>query len=129
MALPASPSTRPAATISALKPRSLIEADIPLDMPLSKCSELSVARALLKHQVALPLPDTYAPGNLPAPNGDMVVVGTRVQTLSKKKACLWVRFVSPPSLLDREIQLYPRSLEPKSGAGKGADFSLSLIHI
>ena len=120
----ASPLTRPDPTISAPKPRPLIDADIPLDVPLSQCSEISVARALLKHQVAIPLPDTYAPGNLPAPNGDMVVVGTRVQTLSKKKACLWVRFVSPPSLLGREIQLYPRSLEPKSGAGKGADFSI-----
>jgi hypothetical protein len=54
----------------------------------------------------------------------MIVIGTRVQRLSKLKSALWVRFLSPPSYKDKKLQLYPRSLEPHKGPGQGQDFSL-----
>ncbi len=49
----------------------------------------------------------------------MIVIGTRVQRLSKLKSALWVRFLSPPSYKDKKIQLYPRSLEHHKGPGQG----------
>ena len=57
----------------------------------------------------------------------MVVVGVRAQNVSSKKACLWVRFISPPSLLGEQMQLYPKSFEPKKGFGQGEDFSLLTV--
>jgi hypothetical protein len=43
---------------------------------------------------------------------------------SKLKSVLWVRFLSPPRYKDKQLQLYPRSLEPQKGPGQGQDFSL-----
>ena len=73
--------------------------DIALDTPLEDHPELALARALLKHNVPIQLPISYAPPLgplLPPPDGDMVFVGMRAQKLSNKKACPWVRLISPP---------------------------------
>ena len=43
---------------------------------------------------------------------------------TREKATLWVEFLSPPSHAGKQIQLYPKSLEPKNGPAQGADFSL-----
>ena len=58
------------------------------------------------------------------PDGDIVVVGEKVIKMSKHKAVLLVRFISPPSYGGHKIQLYPKSLEPSRGQGQGADLSL-----
>ena len=97
--------------------------EIALDTPLADYSELALARALLKHNVPIQLTISYAPPHLSPPDGDMVIVGVRSQKLSSKKACLWVRFISPPSLLGEQIQLYPK-IEPKKGSAQGQEFSL-----
>ena len=111
------------------KVRSSTSADeIPLDTPLADYPELALARALLKHNVPIQLPISYAPPHLSPPDGDMVVVDVRAQKLSIKKACLWVRFISPPFLLGEHIQLYPKSFEPKKGSGQGRDFSRLRSH-
>jgi hypothetical protein len=54
----------------------------------------------------------------------MVVVAVRAQKQSSSKAVVWVKFLSPPSHVGKQIQLYPKSLEPKNGPAKGQDFSL-----
>jgi hypothetical protein len=54
----------------------------------------------------------------------MVVVTVRAQKQSSTKALVWVKFLSPPSHVGTQIQLYPKSLEPKNGPAKGRDFSL-----
>ena len=40
------------------------------------------------------------------------------------KATVWVEFISPPSHVGKQIQLYPKIFEPKHGPAQGADFSL-----
>ncbi len=54
----------------------------------------------------------------------MVVVAVRAQKQSSTKAFVWVKFLSPPSHVGTQIQLYPKSLEPKNGPAQGRDFSL-----
>jgi hypothetical protein len=70
------------------------------------------------------LPQFYSPPDLPIPKGKMVVVAIRAQKQSSSKAVVWVKFLSPPSHVGKQIQLYPKSLEPKNGPAKGQDFSL-----
>ena len=101
-----------------------LRAGSPLDMPFTQMSELDLARALLKHNYPIVLPTRYAPFDKPTPEGKMVVVGVKAQKTSATKAVLWVRFTSPPSYVGHQIQLYPKSLEPKNGPAKGADFSI-----
>ncbi len=67
---------------------------------------------------------SYSPPDLPLQVGDMVVVATRAEKQSSNKAVVWVKFLSPPSHVDKQVQLYPKSLEPKDGSAKGQDFSL-----
>jgi hypothetical protein len=40
-----------------------------------------------------------------------------------------VEFLSPPSNVGKQIQLYPKSLEPKNGPAQGADFSLLTVEL
>ena len=61
---------------------------------------------------------------MPTPKGDMTVVAVKAQKETRDKAIVWVEFISPPSHIGKQIQLYPKSLEPKNGPAKGADFSL-----
>jgi hypothetical protein len=48
----------------------------------------------------------------------------KAQKQTREKATVWVEFLSPPSHAGKQIQLYPKSLEPKNGPAQGADFSL-----
>ena len=61
---------------------------------------------------------------MPTPKGEMVVVAVKAQKQTRDKATVWVEFLSPPSHVGKQIQLYPKSLEPKNGPAQGADFSL-----
>jgi hypothetical protein len=54
----------------------------------------------------------------------MIAVGYKTQRLTTKKSALWVRFTSPPEFVGRNIQLYPKSLEPQHGPARGDDFSI-----
>jgi hypothetical protein len=59
----------------------------------------------------------------------MIAVGYKTQRLTTTKSALWVRFTSPPEFVGRNIQLYPKSLEPQHGPARGADFSiLNALH-
>ena len=54
----------------------------------------------------------------------MRVIGVGTEKLTKTKAVLIVKFLTPPSLKDSTMQMYCTSLEPKRGLGQGADFSV-----
>jgi len=54
----------------------------------------------------------------------MRVVGVKAKKISLKKAVLIVKFISPPSLKNVQIQLVCTSLEPKSRQEQGADLSI-----
>jgi len=54
----------------------------------------------------------------------MRVVGVDAFKLTKFKAVLIVKFLSPQSLRDTTMQMYCTSLEPKRGLGQGADLSV-----
>ena len=119
--LPADPSVPPVTSAPATPP--LPPASI-FDQPFSSMTESELATAFLNNNVAFVLPSQYRPPNFPPPEAEMIVIGTRVQRLSKLKSSLWVRFLSPPSYKDKKLQLYPRSLELHKGPGQGQDFSL-----
>jgi hypothetical protein len=91
---------------------------------LSEMHELDLARDFVRYKYPVTLPKHYTPPDLPSPKGDMVVVAMKAQRETKDKAVVWVEFLSPPSHVGRQIQLYPRSLERKRGLAQGADFSL-----
>ena len=93
-------------------------------MLISEMHELDLARDFVRYKYPVTLPKHYNPPDMPSPKGDMVVVGMKAQRETKDKAVVWVEFLSPPSHIGRQIQLYPRSLERKRGLAKGADFSL-----
>ena len=120
--LPAAPSVPTAVPITALpKPPPPVSI---FDQSFSSMTESQLAAVFLNNNVAFVLPSQYRPPDFPPPEADMIVIGTRVQRLSKLKSALWVRFLSPPSYKDKKLQLYPRSLEPHKGPGQGQDFSL-----
>jgi hypothetical protein len=121
--LPPLPSPQPVLAPQRLIPQPTGSSNT-LDIPFTEMSELDLARALLKHNYPFALPARYAPFDKPAPEGRMVVVGVKAQKTSATKAVLWVRFTAPPSYVGHQIQLYPKSLEPKNGPVKGADFSI-----
>ena len=54
----------------------------------------------------------------------MRVVSVKATPISKTKAVLIVKFLSPPSLKDKKIQLFYTSHEPMRSVGKGEDFSI-----
>jgi hypothetical protein len=91
-------------------------------------TESQLAITFLNNNVAFVLPCQYYPPTFEPPEAEMIVIGTCVQRLSKMKSTLWVRFrdsfLSPPSYKDKNLQLYPHSLEPHKGSGQGQDFSL-----
>jgi hypothetical protein len=94
------------------------------DQTLRDTPELELAREFVKLSYPITLPVSYSPPDLPPPKGEMVVVATSAQKHSSSKAVVWVKFLSPPSHVGKQIQLYPKSLEPKNGPAKGQDFSL-----
>ena len=54
----------------------------------------------------------------------MRVVGVDALKVTKSKAVIIVKFLSPQSLRDTTMQMYCTSLEPKRGLGQGADLSV-----
>ena len=94
------------------------------DPTLRETPELELAREFVRLSYPVTLPAFYSPPDLPTPKGKMVVVAVRAQKQSSSKAEVWVKFLSPPSHVGKQIQLYPKSLEPKNGPAKGQDFSL-----
>ena len=108
-------------TSKARGPKSI---NMDLDSILQDQHEHELAKAFLKYSLPIVLPLRYKPPNMSNPEGEMVVVGVKVQKLSSQKSALWVRFTSPPSYLGHQIQLYPKSCEPKKGSAQGADFSI-----
>lgn len=106
------------------KSRTPKYSSIHLDTILKDQPEHELAKVFLQHNLPIVLPPHYQPGNMSKPEGEMVVVGVKVQKLSSTKSTLWVRFTSPPSYLGHQIQLYPKSFEPKRGSTAGADFSI-----
>ena len=99
-------------------------ASMDLDSILQDQPEHELAKAFLKYSLPIVLPFRYKPQNMSNPEGEMVVVGVKVQKLSSQKSALWVRFTSPPSYLGHQIQLYPKSCELNKGSAQGADFSI-----
>ena len=103
------------------------EAGIDLHANLVDYTELEIAKALARHSVEIGLPNHYAPNQLftvRVPEGNMRVVGVKTKKISLKKAVLIVKFISPPSLKNVQIQLFCTSLEPKTKQGQGADLSI-----
>ena len=54
----------------------------------------------------------------------MRVIGVDTKKLTKTKAVLIVKFLTPQSLKDSTMQMYCTSLEPQRGLGQGADLSI-----
>jgi len=63
------------------------------------------------------MPKRYAP-NHAVPEGKMRVVGIKAKKISSTKAVLIVKFISPPSLKNVQIQMFCTSLEPDTSKGK-----------
>ena len=95
-----------------------------IDIPMSEMPELSLAHAFVTHKFPVTLPVHYNPAGMPTPKGEMIVIAVKAQKQTREKATVWVEFLSPPSHAGKQIQLYPKSLEPKHGPAQGADFSL-----
>jgi hypothetical protein len=104
--------------------RAIARTNDDLDIPISEMHELSLAHAFVARKFPVTLPAHYNPVGMPTPKGDMVVVAVKAQKQTSEKATVWVEFLSPPSHAGKQIQLYPKSLEPQNGPAQGADFSL-----
>jgi hypothetical protein len=115
-------SKKGAKAVLASKPLSAAKDCLDISMP--EMQELSLAHAFVTHKFPVTLPAHYNPAGMPTPKGDMVVVAVKAQKQTRDKATAWVEFLSPPSHAGKQIQLYPKSLEPKNGPAQGADFSL-----
>jgi len=66
------------------------------------------------------LPPHYRPDVV----GKMRVIGVDAKWLTKTKAVLNVKFLTPKSIEDSNMQMYCISLEPKRGLGQGTDLSI-----
>jgi len=95
------------------------EAGIDLHANLVDYTELEIAKALARHSVEIGLPKHYAPKE-----GKMRVVGIQAKKISLTKAVLIVKFISPPSLKNVQMQMFCTSLEPKTNQGQGANLSI-----
>ena len=99
------------------------EAGIDLHANLVDYTELEIAKALARHSVEIGLPKHYAPNHV-VPEGKMRVVGLKAKKISSTKAVLIVKFISPPSLKNVQMQMFCTSLEPNTKQGQGADLSI-----
>ena len=81
-------------------------------------TKLAIARAFLRHSVEYVLPPDYRPDVM----GEMRIIGVDTKKLTKTKAVLIVKFLTPQSLNDSTTQ--KSSCEPKCGLGQGADLSI-----
>jgi hypothetical protein len=95
-----------------------------MDLPMSEISELTLTQTFVTYKFPVTLPVNYNPEGMPTPKRDMSVVTVKAQKQTRDKAIVWVEFISPPSHVGKQIQLFPKSLEPKNGPAQGADFSL-----
>jgi len=57
----------------------------------------------------------------------MRVVGIKSKKISSTKAVLIVKFISPPSLKNVQMQMFCTSLEPNTKQGQGADMSIMSV--
>ena len=99
------------------------EASIGLLANLVDYTELEIAKALARHSVEIGLPKHYAPNHV-VPEGKMRVVGIKAKKISSTKAVLILKFISPPSLKNVQMQMFCTSLEPKTNQGQGADLGI-----
>jgi len=99
------------------------EAGIDLHANLVDYTVLEIAKALARHSVEIGLPKHYAPNHV-VPEGKMRVIGIKAKKISSTKAVLIVKFISPPSLKNVQMQMFCTSLEPKTKQGQGADLSI-----
>jgi len=85
-----------------LPPRALaITTDeIALYDDLANHKELAIARDFLRHSVEFVLPPHYRPDVM----GEMRVIGVDTKKLTKTKAVLIVKFLTPQSLKDSTMQ-------------------------
>jgi len=56
--------------------------------------------------------------------GKMCVIGIKAKKISSTKAVLIVKFISPPSLKNVQMQMFCTSLKPNTKQGQGADSSI-----
>ena len=69
------------------------------------------------------LPKHYAPNHVVL-EGKMRVVGIKAKKIPLTKAVLIVKFISPTSLKNVQMQMFCTSLEPKTNQGQVADLSI-----
>ena len=94
-----------------------------LALAISKTSQV-LARALLKDSFETIRLSDYAPHGIVRKDSEIHVTGIQAKKISKHTPVLVVKFLSPPSLKDTEIQLLCTSLEPKIRMGQGGDLTL-----
>jgi len=100
------------------------EADIDLHANLVEYTELEIAKALARHSVEIGLPKHYAPTQV-VQEGKMRVVAIKAKKIASTKAVLIVKFISPPSLKNVQMQMLCTSLNPTS-LNKSQQVSTSL---
>jgi len=99
------------------------EADINLHANLVDYTELEIAKALARYSVEIGLPKHYAPNHMVL-EGKMRIVGIKATKISSTKAVLIVKFISPPSLKNVQMQMFYTRLEPNPKQEQGADLSI-----
>jgi len=99
------------------------EAGIDLHANLVDYTELEIAKALACHSVEIGLSKHYAPNHV-VPEGKMRVFGIKAKKISLTKAFLIVKFISPPSLKNMQMQMFCTSVKPNIKQGQGADLSI-----
>jgi len=96
-------------SVAARPPVQHDEAGIDLHANLVDYSNLEIAKALARHSVEM----HYAPKHV-VQDGKMRVVGIKAKKISSTKAVLIVKFISPPSLKNVQMQMFCTSLEPQT---------------
>jgi len=103
--------------IVAARPFDAYDKDgIDIHANLADYSELEIAKALARHSVEIGLPKHYAPRH--TSEGKMRVAGIKARKFTSKKAVLFVKFISPPSLKDVHIQLSAPTWNQTPSRGK-----------
>jgi len=92
--VPATPLVLPAISTPS-RPEPLPPPVSIFDQPkFSDMTESQLVIAFLNNNVVFVLPSQYCPPTFEPPEAEMIVIGTRVQRLSKMKSALWVHFLS-----------------------------------
>jgi len=69
------------------------------------------------------MPKNYALNHVVL-EGKMRVVGIKAKKISSTKTVLMVKFISPPSLKNVQMQMFCTVLEPNTKQGQGADLNI-----